>query len=121
MLGRVDFQRDMDFWQQDKWSGSFSVKWHIIKDVPNTNFRQITLENNENKPVTHSRDTQEASWMLTLIFFIVSIYELLVVLVICVLINLKMRSTKIRSPHLTRVSISRFLDYNNLVPDVYSS
>ncbi|XP_061360261.1 YTH domain-containing protein ECT4-like [Gastrolobium bilobum] len=59
MVGPVDFNKDMDFWQQDKWSGSFPVKWHIIKDVPNTNFRHIILENNENKPVTNSRDTQE--------------------------------------------------------------
>ncbi|CAI9779709.1 unnamed protein product [Fraxinus pennsylvanica] len=59
MTGPVDFHRDMDFWQQDKWSGSFPVKWHIIKDVPNPNFRHIMLENNENKPVTNSRDTQE--------------------------------------------------------------
>ncbi|KAL0388933.1 UNVERIFIED_CONTAM: YTH domain-containing protein ECT2 [Sesamum radiatum] len=59
MTGPVDFQRDMDFWQQDKWSGSFPVKWHIIKDLPNPNFRHIILENNENKPVTNSRDTQE--------------------------------------------------------------
>ncbi|XVF38943.1 hypothetical protein REPUB_Repub20aG0146200 [Reevesia pubescens] len=59
MIGPVDFQRDMDFWQQDKWSGSFPVKWHIIKDVPNSHFRHIILENNENKPVTNSRDTQE--------------------------------------------------------------
>lgn len=59
MIGPVDFHKDMDFWQQDKWSGSFPVKWHIIKDVPNTNFRHIILENNENKPVTNSRDTQE--------------------------------------------------------------
>lgn len=59
MTGSVDFNRDMDFWQQDKWSGSFPVKWHIIKDVPNGNFRHIILENNENKPVTNSRDTQE--------------------------------------------------------------
>ncbi|XP_008793293.2 YTH domain-containing protein ECT2 [Phoenix dactylifera] len=59
MMGPVDFKRDMDFWQQDKWSGSFPVKWHIIKDVPNTSFRHIILENNENKPVTNSRDTQE--------------------------------------------------------------
>ncbi|KAK9288518.1 hypothetical protein L1049_016977 [Liquidambar formosana] len=59
MTGPVDFQKDMDFWQQDKWSGSFPLKWHIIKDVPNTNFRHIILENNENKPVTNSRDTQE--------------------------------------------------------------
>ncbi|KAL5700745.1 YT521-B-like domain [Ranunculus cassubicifolius] len=59
MIGPVDFNKDMNFWQQDKWSGSFPVKWHIIKDVPNTNFRHIILENNENKPVTNSRDTQE--------------------------------------------------------------
>lgn len=59
MVGPVDFHRDMDFWQQDKWSGSFTVKWHIIKDVHNTAFRHIILENNENKPVTNSRDTQE--------------------------------------------------------------
>ncbi|KAH1041263.1 hypothetical protein AAZX31_09G030900 [Glycine max] len=59
MVGTVDFNKNMDFWQQDKWSGSFPLKWHIIKDVPNPNFRHITLENNENKPVTNSRDTQE--------------------------------------------------------------
>jgi YTH domain-containing family protein len=27
--------------------------------VPNPQFRHIILENNENKPVTNSRDTQE--------------------------------------------------------------
>ncbi|EOA30102.1 hypothetical protein CARUB_v10013212mg [Capsella rubella] len=59
MTGPVSFNRDMDFWQQDKWSGSFPVKWHIIKDVPNSYFRHIILQNNENKPVTNSRDTQE--------------------------------------------------------------
>ncbi|KAK7303636.1 hypothetical protein RJT34_14547 [Clitoria ternatea] len=58
MVGAVDIDKNMDFWQQDKWSGSFPVKWHIIKDVPNSNFRHIILENNENKPVTNSRDTQ---------------------------------------------------------------
>ncbi|KAK8548884.1 hypothetical protein V6N12_061788 [Hibiscus sabdariffa] len=35
MIGPVDFQKDMDFWPQDKWRGSFPVKWHIIKDGPN--------------------------------------------------------------------------------------
>ncbi|RWW52051.1 hypothetical protein BHE74_00041551 [Ensete ventricosum] len=59
MIGPVDFDKDMDFWQQDKWSGSFPVKWHVIKDVPNASLRHIILENNENKPVTNSRDTQE--------------------------------------------------------------
>ncbi|KAE8714251.1 YTH domain-containing family protein 2 [Hibiscus syriacus] len=63
MIGPVDFQKDMDFWQQDKWSGSFPVKWHIIKDVPNNHFRHIILGNNENKPVTNSRDTQEIMYV----------------------------------------------------------
>ena len=35
------------------------VKWIYVKDVPNRQFRHIRLENNENKPVTNSRDTQE--------------------------------------------------------------
>ncbi|GAB4856144.1 hypothetical protein Ancab_024785 [Ancistrocladus abbreviatus] len=59
MVGRVDFHRSVDYWQQDKWSGSFPLKWHIVKDVPNSLLKHITLENNENKPVTNSRDTQE--------------------------------------------------------------
>ncbi|XP_077227235.1 YTH domain-containing protein ECT4-like [Tasmannia lanceolata] len=59
MIGRVDFNKNMQFWQQDKWNGFFPVKWHIIKDVPNPQFRHIILENNECKPVTNSRDTQE--------------------------------------------------------------
>ncbi|PWA63871.1 YTH domain-containing protein [Artemisia annua] len=62
MTGPVDFHKDKDFWQQDKWSGSFLVKWHIIKDVPDPHFRHIILENNEHKPVTNSRDTQEIEY-----------------------------------------------------------
>ncbi|KAG8373903.1 hypothetical protein BUALT_Bualt11G0073600 [Buddleja alternifolia] len=59
MVGPVDFEKDADYWQQDRWSGQFPIKWQIIKDVPNSRFRHILLENNENKPVTHSRDSQE--------------------------------------------------------------
>lgn len=59
MVGPVDFDNDADYWQQDRWNGQFPVRWHIIKDVPNGRFRHILLENNENKPVTHSRDSQE--------------------------------------------------------------
>jgi len=59
MIGAVDFDKSVTYWQQDKWSGQFPVKWHIIKDVPNSQFRHIVLENNDNKPVTNSRDTQE--------------------------------------------------------------
>ncbi|KAL6206180.1 hypothetical protein ACLB2K_023429 [Fragaria x ananassa] len=63
MVGRVDFNKNMEFWQQDKWNGYFPVKWHIIKDVPNPQLRHIILENNENKPVTNSRDTQEVKFL----------------------------------------------------------
>lgn len=59
MGGPVDFDKSVDYWQQDKWSGQFPVKWHMVKDVPNSQFRHIILENNDNKPVTNSRDTQE--------------------------------------------------------------
>jgi hypothetical protein len=59
MTGPVDFNKNVEYWQQDKWIGCFPVKWHIVKDVPNSFLKHITLENNENKPVTNSRDTQE--------------------------------------------------------------
>ncbi|PON44147.1 YTH domain containing protein [Parasponia andersonii] len=62
MTGPVDLNKSMDFWQQSKWNGYFPVKWHIIKDVPNAQLRHIILENNENKPVTNSRDTQEVKF-----------------------------------------------------------
>ncbi|XP_021714930.1 uncharacterized protein LOC110682894 isoform X2 [Chenopodium quinoa] len=59
MVGPVDFQKNVEYWQQDKWNGNFPVKWHMVKDVPNSLLKNIILENNENKPVTNSRDTQE--------------------------------------------------------------
>ncbi|CAH2068708.1 unnamed protein product [Thlaspi arvense] len=59
MIESVDFHKNMDFWQLDKWNGSFPVKWHIIKDIPNMHLRHIILENNDGRPVTYSRDTQE--------------------------------------------------------------
>ncbi|KAK4762882.1 hypothetical protein SAY86_008650 [Trapa natans] len=59
MMGPVNFEKNVEYWQQDKWNGCFSVKWHIVKDVPNSLLKHIILENNENKPVTNSRDTQE--------------------------------------------------------------
>ncbi|KAM0891439.1 hypothetical protein ACQ4PT_026404 [Festuca glaucescens] len=62
MVGPVDFQKNMDFWSQDKWTGSFPVKWHIIKNIPNTTLQPILLYNNEHKSVTFSRDTQEVHY-----------------------------------------------------------
>jgi len=62
MVTAVDFSRKFGCWLQDKWTGQFGVRWHFIKDVPNAELRHITLENNEHKPVTNSRDTQEVPY-----------------------------------------------------------
>ena len=59
MMSPVDYHANSSVWAQDKWKGQFEVKWIYVKDVPNSQLRHIRLENNENKPVTNSRDTQE--------------------------------------------------------------
>ena len=59
MLSPVDYSSTGSVWVQDKFKGQFKVKWIYVKDVPNGQLRHIRLENNENKPVTNSRDTQE--------------------------------------------------------------
>lgn len=59
MMTCVDYSSRAGVWSQDKWKGKFQVKWIYVKDVPNTVLRHIRLENNDNKPVTNSRDTQE--------------------------------------------------------------
>ncbi|XP_041361405.1 YTH domain-containing family protein 2-like [Gigantopelta aegis] len=59
MVSLVDYQKSSGMCAQDKWKGQFEVKWIYVKDVPNSQLRHIRLENNENKPVTNSRDTQE--------------------------------------------------------------
>jgi hypothetical protein len=59
MNSMVDYSQSAGVWAQDKWKGQIEVKWIYVKDVPNSQLRHIRLENNENKPVTNSRDTQE--------------------------------------------------------------
>lgn len=59
MVSPLDYNSNSSVWSQDKWKGQFKVRWVYVKDVPNVQLRYIRLENNENKPVTNSRDTQE--------------------------------------------------------------
>ncbi|XP_069477211.1 YTH domain-containing family protein 3 isoform X2 [Ambystoma mexicanum] len=59
MKSVVDYNAYAGVWSQDKWKGKFDLKWVFVKDVPNNQLRHIRLENNDNKPVTNSRDTQE--------------------------------------------------------------
>ena len=48
MVGRVDFNKTVEYWQQDKWISCFPIKWHIVKDIPNSSLKHIILEYNEN-------------------------------------------------------------------------
>lgn len=84
MVGPVDFNKTLEYWQQDKWSGCFPLKWHIVKDVPNNILKHIILENNENKPVTNSRDTQEVRIGVNNMFGLFVVFlVLLVALFLC--------------------------------------
>ncbi|XP_041361517.1 uncharacterized protein LOC121377543 [Gigantopelta aegis] len=59
MVSLVDYEKSSLVRVKDTCRGEFEVKWIYVKDVPNSQLRHIRLENNENKPVTNSRDTQE--------------------------------------------------------------
>lgn len=59
MMTNVAFNTDIGDWDNTRYQGSFAVKWIYLKNVPSSHLRHIRLENNEYKPVTYSRDTQE--------------------------------------------------------------
>ncbi|KAI3406883.2 hypothetical protein KGF56_000175 [Candida oxycetoniae] len=60
MTGPIDYTQTSDIWcEHSKWKGVFPVEWLLIKDVPNKYFQHLKVPNNEYKPVTNSRDTQE--------------------------------------------------------------
>ncbi|CAG8525329.1 16927_t:CDS:2 [Racocetra persica] len=59
MITSVDYAADSNVWLHDKLKGKFKVKWIFIKDIPNSQLKHINVVNNEDKPVTNSRDTQE--------------------------------------------------------------
>ncbi|KAJ3415467.1 hypothetical protein HDV05_004909 [Chytridiales sp. JEL 0842] len=59
MISNVDWGKSSSVWTQDKWKGTFGVRWIFVKDVPNAMLRHLKVVNNDNKPVTNSRDTQE--------------------------------------------------------------
>jgi hypothetical protein len=60
MTSEVTLTEKFAHWMQEgKWTGKFKVEWIYIKDIPNREFKSILIPNNENKPVTNSRDAQE--------------------------------------------------------------
>jgi hypothetical protein len=67
MVSCVDYSKQSNVWGSDKYKGLFKVRWVYVKDVPNQQLRHIRLENNENKPVTNSRDTQSRDYFSLLL------------------------------------------------------
>jgi hypothetical protein len=60
MTSNVNFTTSFPHWiNQGKWPGRFEVQWIFIKDVPNNEVKSILVPDNENKPITNVRDTQE--------------------------------------------------------------
>lgn len=60
MTSAVDFSSKSDIWvESSRWKGIFSVNWLVDREVSNNQFRNLRVPQNENKPVTNSRDTQE--------------------------------------------------------------
>ncbi|KAH3900256.1 uncharacterized protein SCODWIG_03297 [Saccharomycodes ludwigii] len=49
-----------DVWSnKNRWPGEFDIEWIYVKDIPNRMFRHLVIKENQGKPVTNSRDTQE--------------------------------------------------------------
>ena len=60
MMSPVDYTSSSVWSQIDKCrKGLMDVRWLFVKDIPNAHLRHIRAWNNENKPVTFSRDTHE--------------------------------------------------------------
>ena len=62
MITPVDQNKIFELWTQDNtWPGLFKVEWIFIKDVPLRLFNNqfIVMNNNQIRPISHSRDTQE--------------------------------------------------------------
>lgn len=59
MMTNVDFNTDIEDWKYTRYKGMFTVKWIYLKNLPNGHLRHIRLENNEDRPVICSSDTQE--------------------------------------------------------------
>lgn len=60
MTSDLDYSKTTEIWlENNRWKGVFSVEWLSIKDIPNKVFHRLRVPNNENKPVTNSRDAQE--------------------------------------------------------------
>eukprot|EP00667_Euglena_gracilis_P007289 EG_transcript_7363 len=56
MASPVDKVKKCDLWSDDRWGGSFRIRWVFLRDVPNKRVHHLRVGS---KSVTRSRDAQE--------------------------------------------------------------
>ncbi len=64
MKSVVYFEKIFPFWTRDnKWGGLLEIEWIFIKDVPNKQFKDVSIKMTDGvtRPVIYSRDCQEVS------------------------------------------------------------
>lgn len=67
MRDSVDYSQSCNIWvEQTRYKGIFPVEWLMVKNVPNKYFNHLKIPDNDNKPVTCSRDTQEMPYSVGL-------------------------------------------------------
>ncbi|KAH0612093.1 uncharacterized protein H6S33_010145 [Morchella sextelata] len=59
MTSAIEHSVHTGIWSDKRWRGRFTVEWLNVKDIPNADLRQFRVANNDNKPFTNCRDTQE--------------------------------------------------------------
>lgn len=67
MVGPVDFERKVEWWVRrndgrNRWRGAVPLRWIVVKDVPNTVFRDLCFPGASHRPVIFSRDATEVAY-----------------------------------------------------------
>lgn len=68
MKGAVNFEESANVWLNSKFKGYFPIEWLLVKDIPHKYFHHLKVTNNNDKPVTYSRDTQEIPYAVAIDF-----------------------------------------------------
>ncbi|GMM58769.1 mRNA-binding phosphate metabolism regulator [Maudiozyma humilis] len=59
MVSDVSKDLDTSIWDNNsKYGSAFKIKWLCVRDIDNRMMRHLIVPDNQNKPVTNSRDTQ---------------------------------------------------------------
>ena len=58
----------MDLWQLIEWNSFFPLRWHIVKDIPNTLSHHIFLQDNNSRPIAYKKGRSAGTFLNNLVF-----------------------------------------------------